>query len=241
MSNFIKTWHVRSLLQEMRINKKTSMPFKSSKLILSTLLLTSLLYSGCGDSIDEIDNQQFTQPQPVNTKSEIAFPSKLKGSYRSLQDSSILNIQEHCIVRTKNYNIKISNQSVDSLFMWKQDSLIDKETQEIYPAQKGIDSTTLFIYNEDTVFQLNRFNNLKYSRKQYFLNIQQANQNWVVKIFAFQNDTLILSNYADTLTKTTDTLQNQEIPKPLNVSKRDFRKLVKQHAFTERERFIRIN
>ncbi|KAA5533116.1 hypothetical protein F0919_11215 [Taibaiella lutea] len=203
----------------------------------------ALFVIGCTEALTEQSAQTFTQPQPVNTKTLLRFPGELQGKYLSMDDSSIIKIEHNFIIRVYEGWNKIANSAFDSSFTWSNDSVIEKGSEQKYYAIKQKNSISVYTYFQDTVIVLNASTVLlKKFKGNYYLNQQLDNHNWSVKMINISKNKLMLNAVFDSTHLIIDTVTSEDIaaPKPLNLSKKEFKKYVQSNNFEEREAFIRV-
>jgi len=198
--------------------------------VITALVLTTLLVS-CKESI-----ANFADAQPTNTKDQSAFPKKMIGTYRNYETDTDLIIEKELILSKK----------------YVRDTLSEKDLLKI---QQEIDITSvklndsIFIANynvTDTIFNLQQNDILRKLKGYYFLNIANEDENWNVTKLKFKNNIVSLNDIRteeeiNTLAELTETVVDTIRPATFKLSKKQFRKFVKQNGFTEGSVYIKKN
>ena len=178
----------------------------------------------------------FTEVQPVNTKDQSAFPNKMIGTYHNYETDTDLVIQKELILSTQYFRDTLSEKD------------LLKIQQEIELTSKKLNDT-LFIasYNvTDTIFNLQQNDILRKLKGYYFLNIANEDKNWNVTKLKFKNNIVSLNDIRteeeiNTLAELTETVVDTIRPATFKLSKKQFRKFVKQNGFTEGSVYVKKN
>ena len=96
---------------------------KRVKLVSVIIILTHVFLCRCGVPVT------FDEPQPANTTNLSKFPKRLQGEYLSLDNYSILTIDNKLIRRIFDFDDKIHLNQLDSTLRIVGDSLIDEDTE----------------------------------------------------------------------------------------------------------------
>lgn len=178
----------------------------------------------------------FTEAQPANTKDQSAFPNKIIGAYHNYETDTDLVIQKELIISTQYFRDTLSEKD------------LLKIQQEIeVTSQKLNDSLFIASYNvTDTIFNLQQNNILRKLKGYYFLNIATEDKNWNVTKLKFKNNIVSLNDIRteeeiNTLAELTETVVDTIRPATFKLSKKQFRKFVKQNGFTEGKIYVKKN
>lgn len=178
----------------------------------------------------------FAEAQPANTKDQSAFPNKMIGTYHNYETDTDLVIQKELILSTQYFRDTLSEKD------------LLKIQQEIELTSKKLNDT-LFIasYNvTDTIFNLQQNDILRKLKGYYFLNIANEDKNWNVTKLKFKNNIVSLNDIRteeeiNTLAELTETVVDTIRPATFKLSKKQFRKFVKQNGFTEGSVYVKKN
>ena len=207
--------------------------------IISTFIIIASLYA-C-----EPPNT-FTEPQPTDTDNLSKFPKRLQGEYISLLDSSTLTINNELIQRSYELNYKIHPNQIDSTCILSSDTLIFLNTNERALIKRDGDSLVLYFHNIDTLFQMNNDHVVRKFKGYYFLNTHYDKANWTVKKLQLSKGQLVISGLSikqdiETLKEITNTTEDTQASYNFTVTKRQFKKFIKNDGFSDSEKFIRLN
>lgn len=187
----------------------------------------------------------FTEPQPANTDNISKFPKRIKGNYLSLSDSSTLKISENQIERTYDFDYKIHPNQLDSTTQISGDTLIDIESNKRELIKREGDSLVIHIHSVDTLFQMNYDHVVRKFKGYYFLNTRFNKTSWSVEKMQLTKGQLIISRISkeqdiENLKEITETAQDTLANYNFTVTRREFKKFVKNNGFTDSETFVRL-
>lgn len=210
---------------------------KELRLISIIIILTSLV--ACQPPVT------FTEPQPVDTDNLSNFPRRLKGDYLSLSDSSILSINDKLIQRTYDFDYKIHPNQLDSIARLSGDTLINTETNERKLIKRDGDSLKIHIHSVDTLFQMDYDHVVRKYKGYYFLNTRYEKASWAVEKMNLLKGQLVISSIStekeiENLKEITGTVQDTLTNYNFIVTKKQFKKLVKNDGFSESETFVKL-
>lgn len=186
----------------------------------------------------------FNEPQPVNETSLNAFPNDLQGQYIDSDHASIITISSHLITRFFDFDYKVHKDSIGANYKIIGDVLINLQDSSKQKIVVMGDTIIHHYQSLDTLFFISANNILKKYKGYYFLNCSQDSHTWEVKQLALQNGILSIgsiSNNSDIqklkqITHTThDTVSYQ-----FSLTKRQFKKFIKQNGFANQEKFTRL-
>lgn len=186
----------------------------------------------------------FDQPQPDGEKPLTFFPEYLRGVYLASNNASTVTITDKLITRHYDFDYKEHKDSLGSSYQIMGDKLINlKDSSKENVVVKG--DTILRHYEDtDTLFNISTDNVLKKFKGYFFLNSRYGVNAWEVKKIALQKGELKIGNISNEgdilklreITKTTtDTASTQ-----FSLTRRQFKKFVRQEGFSEQETFIRV-
>lgn len=166
------------------------------KLILFLILI---FFVGCGPYI------WFKVPQPEGRDNLKSFPENLFGRYTSVYDTSAIRIESNKIIREYRENLLMSKIE----FREETGDSIPEDTSFTFTDKWHIkiksygDSVKVFSSMDDELFKISDEQLLREYRGYYFLNYQDTNDYWRVKILKLFGDTLEFDNIL-----TTDDIEN---------------------------------
>ncbi len=187
----------------------------------------------------------FDAPQPENEKSLASFPSNLLGSYSDSSHQSILTISNHLITRHFDYDYKESRETIDSSYSIIGDTLLinklNGSKEEILIQDDSIVRHENLI---DTLFNLSGDNLLKKYKGFYFLNVKYNELGWEVKKLSLEKGVLTIGSISDKedlkkLEAITES-PSDTIPIKLSLTKRQFKRFVKENGFSSQLTFTRM-
>jgi len=186
----------------------------------------------------------FDQPQPVNQKSLTSFPAFLQGIYLDSNNASKIIISDEMITRHYDFDYMEHKDSLASFYKIVNDTLMNmKDSSREIILLMG-DSICHHYVGIDTLFSISADNILKKYKGYYFLNFRYHENAWEVKKLALQKGLLTMGNISieedvNKLKEITETLEDT-ISTQFSLSKRQFKKFVKQEGFSDQETFVRI-
>ncbi len=206
--------------------------------IIFTICISTILLCSCEPTVT------FDSPQPSEVKALTAFPKRLHGKYIAADHASTLTISDYLITRYYDFDFKEHKDSLGSSYKLIGDTLINLTDNS--KEQVRLKGDTIFqrIQDLDTLFHISENNILKKLKGYYFLNINYGDDIWEVKKLALQKGNLIIASISDKdgikklkeISETTaDTISSH-----FTLTRRQFKKFVKEDGFTEQEVFSRI-
>jgi len=209
---------------------------KTVKIFLMTVVLISLF--ACEARIT------FNEPQPANVENLLKFPQRLQGQYLSLEDSSILSIDNKLIQRIYDFDYKIHPIELNSTLILNGDTLIDINTNEKTIIKHDGDSLIIHVHYIDTLFQMDYDNVVRKFKGYFFLNTRYGKESWEVKKMQLEKKKLVISristeNEIKKLKEITETSQETEPPYNFTTTKKQFGQFVKNDGFSHKETFIK--
>jgi len=186
----------------------------------------------------------FDTPQPENEKSIASFPKHLLGEYSDSQHLSILTISNKLITRHFEFDYKEHKDSVSSLYRLIGDTLIDTESGRKEKIVLEGDSIIRHENSIDTIFYLSGNNLLKKYKGFYFLNIKYNELGWEVKKLSLKKGVLTIGSVSgkDDMQKLEEITEtpSDTFPIMFSLTKRQFKKFVKEKGFSSQLVFTRI-
>lgn len=207
--------------------------------LIVTILLTALLFNSCEPAAT------FDKPQPDNVKSLTSFPKRWQGKYLAADQASIVTIANEFVIRHYDFDYKEHKNSLGSSYKIVGDTLIDLPdgTKE----KVIINGDTIIRHANwvDTLFNLSADNVLKKFKGYLFLNNQYGDNSWGVKKISLKKGVLTVGNVSDKddiqklkeITETTSDTTSTNF----SLTRRQFKKFVRQNGFGDLETFTRMN
>ena len=186
----------------------------------------------------------FKEPQPTNTENLSEFPKSLKGEYLSVEDGSILIIDNKLIQRIYDFDYKIHPNELDSTQQIMGDTVIDFETNEKTQIRRDGDSLVIHIHSIDTLFLMDYDNVVRKFKGYFFLNIRWGKESWEVKKMQLKKGQLTVSRISakeeiENLKEITETQQDTVSSYKFTVTKKQFKEFVKNEGFRNSEIFVK--
>jgi len=186
----------------------------------------------------------FKEPQPTNTENLSGLPKKLKGEYLSVEDSSILIIDNKLIQRIYDFDYKIHPNELDSTQQIVGDTVIDFENNKKTPIRRDGDSLVIHVHSIDTLFQMGYDNVVRKFKGYFFLNIRWGKESWEVKKMELKKGQLVVSRIStkeeiESLKEKTETQQDTVPPYEFTITKKQFKEFVKNDGFRNSEIFVK--
>jgi hypothetical protein len=211
---------------------------KKIKFILVTTILISLF------ACKQKPIATFSEPQPANTENLSKFPKRLQGQYLSVEDNSILSIDDKLIQRIYDFDYKIHPNQLDSTERLVGDTVINLETNEKTIIKRNGDSLVVNFHHVDTLFQMDYDNVVRKFKGYYFLNTRYGKQSWGVEKMQLSKRQLVISNISveadiEKLKEITETLQDTILPYKFSATKKQFKNFVKNEGCSDSEIFIK--
>jgi hypothetical protein len=190
----------------------------------------------------------FKEPQPNDTENLSAFPRRIRGTYLSLSDSSILRINENGIYRI--YDVvsdsKSDSNSIDIKI--SGDTSINISTgAEINNVSLGFSENGENLTREviDTVFTINYDNVLRKYKGYYFINSRYDKDSWQVMRLSISKGELTIGNISeekdiDALKDLTENKADTVAPYKFSLTKKQFKEFNKGLGFSDNEVFVKI-
>jgi len=208
------------------------------KFSAAIIIITAFIFQGCEPSAT------FDKPQPDNIKSLTSFPQRLQGNYLSVDQASIITITHNIITRHYDFDYKEHKDSIGSFYKIEGDTLVnlaDGTKEKILIKGDSLIQHANWI---DTLFNLSTDNMLKHFKGYYFLNSRYNENAWEVKKLSLTKGILTVGNISgkddiQKLKEITETT-NDTISTHFKLTKRQFKKFVKQEGFAEQEVFNRM-
>ena len=186
----------------------------------------------------------FDVAQPVDIKEQKDINKRLIGIYQSMKDSSTLNISKELILRSGFYIDGSDISKLDNSLKLIGDTLIEIKTNQKVVVKKNGDSITWRQKYTDTIFSKKRNDVIKKFKGYFFINRYYKDLGWEVKKIKLKKGIISISDISSEsdIVKLKaisenkfDTLSNQ----PIKLSKKEFKKFIKQNGFEDEEIFIK--
>lgn len=186
----------------------------------------------------------FDKPQPVDVKSLTTFPERLQGKYLAADQASTVTITDKLITRHYDFDFKEHKDSLSSSYKLVGDTLIDLIDSTKEKISLNGDTIIQHYKGTDTLFCISADNVLKKFKGYYFLNTRYSDNAWEVKKLLLQKGRLTIGNISNEddvkklkeITETTaDTTSTH-----FTLTRRQFKRFIKQDGFIEQETFTRM-
>lgn len=205
-------------------------------------IIATLTLASCDQSA--IPAATFDKAQPDKIKSIVSFPEFLKGRYLAPDQASTVTIADKIITRHFEFDFKEHKDSLGSSWALEGDTLIDlTEGTKQKVLLKG-DTVIQHANWTDTLFCISDDNVLKKFNGYYFLNERYNENTWGVKKLFLKKGILSIGSISslDEIQKLKEITETKADTMSTNftLTKRQFKKFVKQDGFSEKETFSRI-
>jgi hypothetical protein len=187
----------------------------------------------------------FIEPQPIGTDNLIKFPNRLHGTYISLEDSTLLSINDKSIHKIYNFTYTIHKNELDNTSKIVGDSIINPINNKKSAFKVQGDSLAIDIHQIDTLFHLDKDHILRKFKGYYFLNSHYNNSSWELKKLQLTKGKISISK----ISKGTDLDMLRGIAEhpedtisliKLAPTKRQFKKFVKNRGFSDSEDYVKL-
>jgi hypothetical protein len=207
---------------------------------LRIISLLFLLHCSCENIV------RFETPQPEGQRDEKYIPSKMIGTYRSLNDSSLLTVTKQQLTRIVDWRVSGTINDLDSAIRIevKGDTTFT-EKNEIGNLTYVVRGDSVFVSSNyiDTLFSLSREDKLRKLKGYYLINRKTEDGYWIVsKIETTKYGLLIgrVSNKQD-LDKLQELTNSQgDTVYNFRPTKREMKKFIRDQGFSDEERFVKI-
>jgi hypothetical protein len=186
----------------------------------------------------------FTEPQPAGVDKLSKFPKLLQGEYLSLNDNSVLIVEDKLIQHINDFESKMHSSEVDSSFKISGDLITDVENNVSYPFRRDGDSLIISVHQIDTLINLNLKDIAKKYKGYYFLNKFYEDAKWEVKKIELSKGELTLSSISseediNNLKTITESPQDSVAPYKFTPTKKQFKEFVKSGGFKQGKKFVK--
>jgi hypothetical protein len=186
----------------------------------------------------------FDQPQPVHINPLTSFPGRLQGKYLSVDQASIVTIENKLLTRTFDFDVQEHKDSISSSYLLKGDTITDQTNGTKEKVLLNGDYVIKHVHWTDTLFDISADNVLKKLKGYYFLNIRYSDSAWEVKKLSLKDGVLAVGSVSveedlQKLEKITET-SSDTLPGRFTLKRKQFKKFIRQEGFSEQETFTRI-
>jgi len=195
----------------------------------------------------------FMEPQPEGKRDLKVFPSKYRGTYMELDDSSIFIITANRIL--EEYEAELADPESEILeegdIVLNGDTLIIEEMNLKFPVTRKNDSIFGSVMLYDTIFDMKSEGRLRKTGRNYLLNLPSDDEWIVLKLIFTESGEAYHCDIAhedeiDIFKKgcrvVTETNENGNPKKYiLSPSSKELKKLLKLETFTDTTEYIRIS
>ena len=186
----------------------------------------------------------FDKPQPDDVNSLATFPERIQGKYLAADQASTLMITDKLLTRHYDFDVKEHKDSLGSSYQLVGDTLINLTDSTREKISRRGDTVIQHFEGTDTLFNISVDNVIKKFKGYYFLNNRYKDNAWEVKKISLRKGVLTVASISDKgdiqelkgITETTaDTTSTN-----FTLTRRLFKKFVKQDGFAEQETFTRV-
>lgn len=205
---------------------------------LLIIFCTALFVSGCEPAAT------FSEPQPAKAKPLSSFPERLQGRYLSDDRTSVITLSPDKIVRVYDIDIRRHKDSLAPFERLDGPILVDQNTGTQFPVSIAGDSLIQHIHETDTLFTISESQRLTSFKGYQFLNAKREDGSWEVRKLWLEKGTLTLAVVSrdedlGKLREITGSPQDT-VNTRFTLTRRQFKKFVKQDGFAQEERVTRI-
>ena len=206
---------------------------------VAEITIACLLFSSCKDAAT------FDRPQPDNSSSLTSFPKRIQGKYLSKVQTSVITIDNNLMVRNYDFDFKEQKDSLDSSYQIVGNTIIDiKDSSKCKIKLRG-DTIYIHLNWVDTLFNISKDNILKKYKGYYFMNTRDTINAWEVKEVSLRAGSLTIG----TISNKEDIQKLQELSETnhdtisinYTLTRKQFKKFVRQEGFSKKETFTRIS
>jgi hypothetical protein len=208
------------------------------KLLFASNIILIILLNSCEPAAT------FDKSQPDNQKPLTSFPKRIQGNYLSEDESTKITISDRLLISHIEYDYKEHKDSVIRYYKLIGDTLIEKTSGTKEMVVLNGDTIIRHSNQTDTLFNISTDNVLNKFKGYYFLNKRLGDNAWEVKKISLKNGVLtfgIISGSEDIkklkeITESTaDTISTH-----FDLTRKQFKKFIKQDGFSDEEKFYRI-
>lgn len=193
---------------------------------------------------------KFSEPQPQHKSNLSSFPTRIKGTYKSLNDEYTIEITDKMIIRNYKSNVCLSKSELDSSknLELKGNLLIDKDNDLAFQITIKDDTIAGFAFQSDTIFIINNENLLRKFKGHYFLNTKLEGGYYVQMITNEDGGKITISSIKKEEIENLKIISEVEEPDDslmdnyqFTLTKKEFKNFVNEmHGFRSTEVFQKI-
>ena len=200
--------------------------------------LVGLILFGCKPPIS------FSEPQPVGKRNLSRIPKSFQGHYYSEADSMEIWVED-TIVKTKgpqkiesNFQVDVSDKAIPS------DSTVLAEFDEVVSKVNSHPEKDVVLF-DNALLKLDENTVLRKFKGRLFLNTDMLEHGWEVKMIEKKRGYLYVRGLekeeAPNLKRISHKHQLPDSPYKFEMTRKEFKKLIKSGAFTEKQVFKKID
>jgi len=209
-----------------------------SKSVVTIFLIVVIFLISCEPGVT------FIEPQPESIKSSTSFSKQIQGSYLAFDFASVLTINEKQITRHFDFDYKTQKDSLGINFKIVKDSIVNLVNGSKEKVLIQGDSIVQHANWIDTLFNISSENVLKNYKGYYFLNSKFSDEKWEVKELGLKNGVLTLASIStkEDIQKLNEIMEspNDTVSTNFNLTKRQFKRFLREEGFREKETFTRM-
>ncbi|MEI8052211.1 MAG: hypothetical protein WCH52_00560 [Bacteroidota bacterium] len=208
------------------------------KIFIASITIIALMLNSCDPAAT------FDKPQPDKQKPLTSFPKRTQGNYLSKDESSILTISDKLLTRHFDYEYKEHKDSIIQFYKLNGDTIISKRDGVKEKVIVVGDTVIRHANLTDTLFYISEDNLLNKFKGYYFLNKHLSNNTWEVNKLSLQNGVLTygIISEGDDIKRLNEITESSAdtTSKHFDLTRKQFKKFIKQGGFSEEEKFDRI-
>lgn len=191
----------------------------------------------------------FTEPQPSDVENAEKFKRKFTGKYLCVEDSSILIVSKREILRNWNFEVTVdSNENIETAV---RNINVDADEADLVITPND-DSSSYIVDFTKEVFKLGNNRILKYEDRICYLNYENSDGTWEVRILKFDNDGYLTINDLslgvgdlEEIRNTTEVSEKTDeegkvIAYQIQPSRKEFDELLNTDFYESGQKFIKI-
>lgn len=212
---------------------------------IPSLVLFILLLSECGPEV------KFKSPQPEGKPNLKQIPGSFIGSFESMNDSSVLQIDSSVIyvLWKPNELIPIDSLTKDLKFRVQRDTSVILENEFTVDVKVTDDLSKAYVTAREKVFAVSDSQVVRKYKNYCFLNFRTKDGFWKVQILRIKNkylefNDLVASKEIDAIEEFThivtikDTTLNKNLEYQLNPTRKELKRILRSRSFEKNYRKV---
>jgi hypothetical protein len=187
----------------------------------------------------------FTEPQPTDTDNLSQFPKRLIGTYKNMEDGSMVVINKTTMVLIYDFDDRTNRNDLDSTLRLEGDSLLDLTTGKKAFVRFEGDTVIRHQHFVDSTFSIDYDNVLRKYKGYYFVNNRVDRMGWWVRKLTLKKGVLAIASIESRedialLQEVAEMPQDTSLPMSFTPTKKQFREYVTAQGFKDEEVYVRI-